>query len=162
MDKKQNCLFTPIYLALGTNLGNREENMERAIKCIEKQIGTIFSQSAFYSSEPFGFESDNLFLNGVVGVCTELLPSDLLSKTQWIEREMGRTTKSDQNGYSDRIIDIDILLYNHEVIDNDPTLVVPHPHMQQRDFVLKPLAEIAPNFEHPVLKKTITELVEEL
>ena len=78
MNNKHNCLFTPIYLALGTNLGNREENMERAIKCIEKQIGTIFSQSAFYSSKPFGFESDNLFLNGVVGVCTELLPSDLL------------------------------------------------------------------------------------
>ena len=159
---KHKTVFAPIYLGLGTNLGNREQNMETAIKNIEKQIGTIISQSAFYSSEPFGFESDNLFLNSVVKVHTSLLPYELLATTQQIEIEMGRTVKSDTNGYTDRVIDIDILLYNQKVIDNAPHLVLPHPEMQKRDFVLKPLAEIAPHFVHPVLNKTISELVEEL
>lgn len=162
MINKHKTVFAPIYLGLGTNLGNREQNMETAIENIEKQIGTIISQSAFYSSEPFGFESDNLFLNSVVEVSTMLLPSELLAATQQIESEMGRTVKSDVNGYTDRVIDIDILLYNKKVIDNFPSLIVPHPEMQKRDFVLKPLAEIAPHFVHPVLKRTISELVEEL
>ena len=162
MNNKHRTVFASVFLALGTNLGNRKQNMETAIENIEKQIGTIIAQSAFYSSEPFGFESDNLFLNSVVEVSTSLLPSELLAKTQLIENQMGRTSKSDESGYSDRIIDIDILLYNKEVIDNKPELVVPHPEMQNRDFVLKPLAEIAPSFVHPVLNKTISELVDKL
>lgn len=162
MNNEQEAVLTLVYLGLGTNLGNREKNMKTAIKNIEKQIGTIVSQSAFYHSEPFGFESENLFLNSVVEVCTHLKPCQLLAETQLIEREMGRTMKSDLNGYSDRIIDIDILLYNKEVINNNPKLVVPHPEMQKRDFVLKPLSEIAPNFEHPVLNKSIAQLVKEL
>ena len=162
MNNKRRTVFASVFLALGTNLGNRKQNMEIAIENIEKQIGTIIAQSAFYNSEPFGFESDNLFLNSVVEVSTSLLPSELLAKTQLIENQMGRTSKSDESGYSDRIIDIDILLYNKEVIDNKPELVVPHPEMQNRDFVLKPLAEIAPSFVHPVLNKTISELVDKL
>ena len=162
MINKHKTIFASIYLGLGTNLGNRKQNMETAIENIEKQIGTIIAQSAFYSSEPFGFESDNLFLNSVVKVHTSLLPYELLATTQQIEIEMGRTVKSDTNGYTDRVIDIDILLYNQKVIDNAPHLVVPHPEMQKRDFVLKPLAEIAPHFVHPVLNRTISELVEEL
>jgi 2-amino-4-hydroxy-6-hydroxymethyldihydropteridine diphosphokinase len=162
MINKHKTIFASIYLGLGTNLGNRKQNMETAIENIEKQIGTIIAQSAFYSSEPFGFESDNLFLNSVVKVHTSLLPYELLATTQQIEIEMGRTVKSDTNGYTDRVIDIDILLYNQKVIDNAPHLVLPHPEMQKRDFVLKPLAEIAPHFVHPVLNRTISELVEEL
>ena len=162
MNNKHKTDFATVFLGLGTNLGNRKQNMETAIENIEKQIGTIISQSAFYSSEPFGFESDNLFLNSVVQVSTKFTPYELLTKTQLIENEMGRTTKTDAKGYSDRLIDIDILLYNKEVVDNAPTLVVPHPEMQKRDFVLKPLAEIAPNFVHPVLNRTISELVNEL
>ena len=159
MNKKHKTIFAPIYLGLGTNLGNRDQNMEMAIKNIEKQIGIITSQSAFYSSEPFGFESDNMFLNCVVEVSTSLLPYELLTATQMIEKEMGRFTKTDGNGYSDRIIDIDILLYENIVIYDPPKFVVPHPEMHKRHFVLKPLAEIAPQFVHPVLRRNINELL---
>lgn len=162
MSNDNKAVFAPIYLSLGTNLGNRKANMEMAIKKIEKQIGNIISQSAFYSSEPFGFESDNLFLNCAVEISTTLLPYELLTATQLIEKEMGRTNKTDTKGYSDRIIDIDILFYSNEVICNKTDLIVPHPKIQERDFVLKPLVEIAPNFVHPILKDSMGELYEKI
>ena len=162
MKEQKANIFRHIYLGLGTNLGNKRENIELALKNIEKQIGNIVSQSAFYSSEPLGFESDNLFLNCAVEIKTTLLPYELLAKTQAIEKAMGRDKKSDSSGYSDRIIDIDILLFNSEVINHVPKLVVPHPLLQERYFVLKPLAEIAPGFVHPVLNKTINQILDEL
>lgn len=162
MSNEFKAVFAPIYLGLGANLGNREENLEIAIKKIEKQIGSIISQSAFYSSEPFGFESENLFLNCAVEISTRLLPYELLAATQLIEKEMGRLNKTDASGYSDRIIDIDILFYGNEVVCKNTNLIVPHPQMQERYFVLKPLAEIAPSFVHPVLKTTIKELLSEI
>lgn len=151
-----------VYLALGTNLGDREKNMKTAIKKIEKQIGTLVSQSAFYASEPFGFESDNLFLNSVINVSTELLPNELIMATQLIERSMGRISETNTRGYTDRVIDIDILFYNSEVIDKGENLIIPHPRIKERRFVLEPLAEIASDFVHPVWNKTIAELLSEL
>ena len=150
-----------VYLGLGTNLGDKKKNIEEAFDKIEEQIGNIVSISALFISKPQGYESDNLFVNCVVKISTGLSPRDILEETQLIEREMGRNDKSDLIGYADRIIDIDILLYNQLVV-NDTDLKIPHPHLQDRDFVLKPLSEIAYNLNHPVLNKTVSELLEDL
>jgi len=141
-----------VYLSLGTNLGDKEHNLLSAITEIERRIGPVRAQSAFLSNEPWGFESENTFLNAAVCVETELSPNALLRVTQQIERDMGRTEKSTINGqqstvtYHDRIIDIDILLYDDLHI-NTPKLTIPHPHMYERDFVLIPLREILPQKE---------------
>lgn len=130
-----------IYLGLGSNLGDKCLHLRTAINEIEKRIGHVECQSAFVETEPWGFESDNTFVNAVVRVDTALSPLDLLKETQTIEREMGRTHKTVDGKYSDRIIDIDILLYDDAEI-NLPELVVPHPRMHERDFVMKPLEEV--------------------
>jgi 2-amino-4-hydroxy-6-hydroxymethyldihydropteridine diphosphokinase len=130
-----------VYLSLGTNLGDKEQNLLSAITEIGRRIGSIRAQSAFHSTEPWGFESENTFLNAAVRVETELAPLALLKETQQIERDMGRTQKSVNGKYHDRIIDIDILLYD-DLHLNTPKLTIPHPHMYERDFVLIPLKEI--------------------
>ena len=130
-----------IYLGLGSNLGDKCLHLRTAINEIEKRIGHVECQSAFVETEPWGFESDNTFVNAVVRVDTALSPLDLLKETQTIEREMGRSHKTVDGKYSDRIIDIDILLYGDAEI-NLPELVVPHPRMHERDFVMKPLEEV--------------------
>ena len=133
-----------VYLGLGTNLGDKEANLKAALEEIAKRVGEITSQSAFYAFEPWGFESDNSFLNAVCGVCTDLSPEETLRTTQEIERTLGRLKKSVNGVYSDRIIDIDILLFDDWQI-NTPELTIPHPLMWERDFVKIPLKEIAPD-----------------
>lgn len=130
-----------VYLALGTNLGNRKAIMREAINNIGKKVGTVMRQSSFYETEPWGFESPNLFLNACICVSTKLAPRQLLEVTQAIERDMGRVEKTVGLQYVDRIIDIDILLYDDLHI-NEPDLVIPHPLMEEREFVMKPLLEI--------------------
>ena len=130
-----------VYLALGSNLGNRQEMLLRAYTEIEKLIGTIVRRSALYESEPWGFESDNSFLNSVICCETSLSPHEVLEHTQAIERLLGRTQKSVDGHYHDRTIDIDILLYDDFTV-NEPDLKIPHPLMRQRDFVMIPLSEI--------------------
>ena len=129
------------YLSLGTNLGDKRKNIAEAIKNIGELVGDVVRQSALYETEPWGFRSDNRFVNAAVCVDTQLSPRRLLEVTQRIEREMGRTLKSDGGEYHDRIIDIDILLYGDLHID-EPDLKIPQPLMHERDFVMTPLNEI--------------------
>ncbi len=126
---------------MGTNLGDKRKNIAEAIKNIGELVGDVVRQSALYETEPWGFRSDNRFVNAAVCVDTQLSPRRLLEVTQRIEREMGRTLKSDGGEYHDRIIDIDILLYGDLHID-EPDLKIPHPLMHERDFVMTPLNEI--------------------
>ncbi len=126
---------------MGTNLGDKRKNIAEAIKNIGELVGDVVRQSALYETEPWGFRSDNRFVNTAVCVDTQLSPRRLLEVTQRIEREMGRTLKSDGGEYHDRIIDIDILLYGDLHID-EPDLKIPHPLMHERDFVMTPLNEI--------------------
>ncbi len=130
-----------VYLSLGTNLGNRKRNIREAIEKIEELIGAVKRQSALYETKPWGFSSPNDFINACVLVETVMAPRQLLEATQRIEREMGRTLKSTDGEYHDRIIDIDILLYDDLKVD-EPDLKIPHPLMEEREFVMVPLKEI--------------------
>ncbi|MDR0422584.1 MAG: 2-amino-4-hydroxy-6-hydroxymethyldihydropteridine diphosphokinase [Proteiniphilum sp.] len=150
-----------IYLALGSNRGDRRKNMEEALSKIEKRIGNITARSTFHQTRPVGFQSENMFINSVCEVVTRISINDLLSITQEIERETGRTHKSKNGEYADRTIDIDLILAGDRVIDT-PTLTLPHPRCHTRTFVLDPLCEIAPHLIHPLSGKTVTELRAEL
>lgn len=150
--------MTKVYLGLGTNLGNREKNLQSAVGMIQERIGKVISLSSFYETAPWGFVSDNTFLNAAACVETDLSPEEVLATTQQIEREMGRQKKSADGVYTDRPIDIDILLFG-DLIFQSPQLTVPHPLMTERGFVMRPLAEIAPNVIHPVFRKPLKELV---
>ncbi|MBP5799679.1 MAG: 2-amino-4-hydroxy-6-hydroxymethyldihydropteridine diphosphokinase [Prevotella sp.] len=135
-----------VYLGLGSNLGRRRSLLKQAIQQIGERVGEVIRQSSFIETEPWGFESKHKFLNGVILCETDKSPREVLVLTQQIERELGRTNKSTDSGllspdYSDRKIDIDILLYDDITID-EPDLKIPHPLMEQRDFVMKPLNEI--------------------
>ena len=159
-----------IYISLGTNIGNKARNLTVAIKSINKQIGTVVSQSAFISTEPWGFESTNTFLNACVEVDSSLAPEEVLRRCQRIERMMGRHQKSTieimpdgtkKAVYHDRIIDIDILVYDDFII-NTPQLTIPHPLMHCRRFVLEPLAQIASSLKIPGTSMSVGEMLNAL
>lgn len=145
-----------VYIALGSNLGNKRRNLVTAAALLAERAGEVGAISSFYETEPWGFESEHSFLNAAMMLETTLAPLDLLRLTQEVERELGRTAKTD-SVYHDRLIDIDLLLYGEEVI-NQPGLQIPHPLMHRRAFVMTPMAEIAPEVVHPVLGKTMKAL----
>ena len=129
-----------VFIGIGSNLGNREDNCNDAIHQISKSGIEIIARSSMYETEPWGITDQPKFINMVVRVGTDLEPSELLMELKAIEKKMGRL---DAAKWGPRVIDLDILLYGDLVVD-EPGLKVPHPHMFERDFVLKPLSEIAP------------------
>ena len=130
-----------VYFSLGSNLGDKEGNIREAISRIGELIGEVDRQSTLLATEPWGFKSDNTFVNAAIRCTTSLSPFEILNITQNIERAMGRTLKSVDGQYHDRIIDIDILIYDDLHITT-PQLTLPHPLMKERDFVMIPLEEI--------------------
>lgn len=130
-----------VYFSLGSNIGNRKRLVREAVELIAERVGGVLAQSELHETEPWGFDSPNKFINVCVCCETVLSPRQVLAVTQEIELEMGRTGKSDGGEYHDRIIDIDILLYDDLRVD-EPDLKIPHPLMYERDFVMKPLKEI--------------------
>jgi 2-amino-4-hydroxy-6-hydroxymethyldihydropteridine diphosphokinase len=145
-----------VYFSTGSNQGDRLNSLVRATKLIEELIGTLISYTAVYESEPWGFTADTKFYNQVLLLDTELSPQQVLTNILEIEKSLGR--KRLGRTYSSRSIDIDILFYDDKIIKSDK-LVIPHPMMHQRKFVLEPLATIAPELIHPVFQVTISSLL---
>lgn len=132
-----------VYIGLGSNLGNGRENLNLAISLLNERVGEVLATSNYVKSEPWGFESNNLFTNAVTVVKTDLSPFEVLDCTEQIEREMGRTNKHKAGeNYSDRVIDLDIIIYDNVSITTE-RLTIPHPHYQKRTFVTAPLIELA-------------------
>jgi 2-amino-4-hydroxy-6-hydroxymethyldihydropteridine diphosphokinase len=144
-----------VYLLLGSNMGNSLAQLKKAKSLIQKQVGKVSRASAYYSTAAWGNTNQPDFLNQVIVISTKLKPEEVLAQILLIEKSMGRirTVKN-----APRIIDIDILFYEKEII-NEKDLIVPHPLIQERKFVLIPLNELSPNFIHPVFKKNIHELL---
>ena len=146
--------FHTAYVALGSNLGDKEANLRKALELLEERGVEVVKTSSFICTEPYGVTDQPQFLNGVCEVRTSLVPLALLHTLLEIEQEMGRVRL---RHWGERNIDLDLLLYE-DVVMNTPELKLPHPDMQNRDFVLLPLAEIAPELVHPILQKSIEEL----
>lgn len=130
-----------LYLSLGSNIGDRHALIQQALQMLDERVGSVYRISSFIETEPWGFESEHKFLNAACLVHTMMSPQDCLEETKRIEQLLGRTQKSTDGQYHDRPIDIDLLMYDDEHITQDD-LVLPHPHMHERDFVMLPLREI--------------------
>lgn len=145
-----------IFLGLGSNLGNREENLLTVQKLVEEKVGKVISKSSIYETAAWGITEQNAFLNQVLEVETSFSPSAVLHLVLKIEKDMGRIREIK---WGERSIDIDVLYYNNEIISTE-NLAIPHPFIQERKFVLVPLCEIAPAYIHPKLKQPNLELLE--
>ncbi|HAD14856.1 MAG TPA: 2-amino-4-hydroxy-6-hydroxymethyldihydropteridine diphosphokinase [Saprospirales bacterium] len=146
--------YINVFLSIGSNIGDRMTNLRQALGLIEKNIGKVAKKSHIYETQPWGEPNQDAFLNQVVMINTSLEPREMLEKITRIEREMGRERKEK---WGPRIIDVDILFYGKRII-RDKGLEIPHPELHKRGFVLVPMMEIAPEFEHPILLKQIDEL----
>ena len=146
-----------VYIQLGSNIGERESFIAKSMEQIEENIGEIITESSIFETIPWGNENQNNFLNSVIKIKTPFDSFEVLQKSQEIENTLGRKRIAK---WRERTIDIDVLFYNNEII-NTTKLNIPHPLIQKRKFVLVPLSEIAPNYMHPILKKSISTLLSE-
>ena len=151
--------MSKVFIGLGGNIGNVQETFVKVIAIVEEKIGSVINQSSLYKTAPWGFKDQNDFLNKVICVNTNLSPTDVLKNLLTIELMMGRNRNAN-NKNAPRTIDLDILFYDDKIIADD-NLVVPHPRLHLRNFVLGPLAEIEPNYIHPVILKKIKEIAAE-
>ena len=150
-----------VYLSLRSNLGDRISFIQQAVMQLSSLHNTeLVRTSSFYETEPWSTDTKNWFVNAVVELKTTLTPHELLDECMRIEQQLGRKRENNDD-YSDRTIDIDILFYKNEIISEDD-LIIPHKFLHLRAFVLVPLLELIPNFVHPVINKTITELHNDL
>lgn len=159
------CGMATTYFLLGGNLGDRFYYLDKAAELIEDRVGTIVKQSSYYETEPWGFDhEENLFMNKVLVVKTALPPEKILRITQKIEHSLGRSknrnAENTNRKYDARKIDVDILFHD-DCIVQQRDLSIPHPHLHERLFTLAPLCEINPNLQHPVMQKTIKQLLHE-
>ena len=161
MSWKENALINRAYLSLGSNLGNKAENINSAIELLSERAGKVLKVSSNYETEPDGFVSENSFVNIALSLDTPLDALALLEVCEQIEKELGRKTKSINLNYSDRVIDIDILYFNNMQLATE-RLTLPHPRMHKRLFVLEPLAEIAPKFRHPILGMNTVKMLRQI
>jgi len=151
------CIMNSVYIALGSNRGDRENNLQKAMDYLEEKAGRIAKVSSVYETQPWQMDDHTNFLNRVVLLETDFNASGLMNCILQIEAIMGRI-RTNSGVYEPRTIDIDILFFNRDIIHGD-SLVIPHPQIAKRRFVLQPLSEIAPFYVHPQLKKTICELL---
>ena len=151
--------YKEVYMLLGSNLGDREMMMQQAVERIEAEIGVISARSAYYETEPWGNTNQPPFINMAIAVRTWMPPLEVLETALNIEKSLGRKRLV---RWGSRTIDIDLIFYADDIIAIEDKLYIPHPEMQNRRFVLEPLAEIAADYIHPVLKKSIKELLQSL
>ena len=153
--------MSEVYLSIGGNLGDRLENLQKCKSKISMQMGNIMKESSIYESEAWGFDHPRNFYNQVISIQTDKNTEDILRIAQSIEKDLGRIRSEHKaQAYEGRTMDIDILLVDDQTIDTEK-LVVPHPHMHKRNFVILPLSEIAPKLMHPTLNKAIATLEEQ-
>ena len=146
-----------IYIQIGSNIGDRKSNIQKSMLQIETKLGKICRSSKIYESSPWGYTKQKDFLNSVIKVESDFNPFETLEILQKIENDLGRVRKKK---WDERIIDLDILLFNDQII-NTVNLTIPHQYIQERNFVLVPLNEIAPSYKHPKYKKSISCLLNE-
>ena len=149
-----------VFVLLGSNLGDRELLVNQASKMMRERCGKIVAKSRLYESEPWGFKSEHWFLNQVVKIETALSPDDLMKELLDIEKELGRDRSVPHEGYVSRPMDLDILYFGNKIIDTQ-MVIAPHPRLHERRFTLLPLCDVAPDFVHPVMKKTNLQLLDE-